>query len=480
MAPLGNQVKYPFATRPYQHQLKALRQLWRRGWGGALLWEPGTGKTKCALDFAGALYLYRGLRRVLVICPIAAFGVWVAELGKHMPEQVPFTVTVLNKSRSAEDLHFDKPPDDVLWVVVVNYETAWRIFPQLRWWKPQLCIIDESHQIKRGSTKKARGCHKLGLLASYRLILTGTPVTNSPLDLFSQWKFLNPVRFGRSFRDFAAAYAVFGGYGGHEVLLYKNLDQLREIIEMDASIIKKEDCLDLPEKVYEVIPIDLDSETAEVYRQMEDQMVAELESGELITAEIILTKLLRLSQITSGFTSRSNNGARETIPLGEEKLGALEELVDTYALESQQKVVIFCRFIPSLERIASLLKKKKVPFRVISGDVAYPKRNEAVQWMWSGEGPKVLLAQIATAGLAIDLSCCHTAIYYELDYSLDHYIQSQDRLHRIGQVHKVLYLHLLARESVDEDVYRALTDKKDVAERVVGRLSPGARVVSRR
>jgi len=432
------------------------------------LCEPGTGKTKVALDFIAALYLYKGVKRVLVICPLAAFGVWEREVEKHLPPEVPPIVIQLHKKRALGYLHNGYHPDHLL-IAIVNYETSWRVIKQLLSWKPQVVILDESHKVKNGTTKQARGCHRLGRVAPYRLILTGTPISNSPLDVFSQWKFLNPSRLGHSFRDFAQQYASYGGYAGYQIMAYKNLGGLQNRLAPDAFVVKKVDCLDLPEKIFQRIPVTLSRETRSTYQQMEKDMVAQLEEGQWVIAPIVLTKLLRLSQITSGFVTTEYEKAEH---IGDEKLAVLEDLIEDYCLGPRNKVVIFCRFIPSLNRIVELLQERQIPYRSIYGGVSLTKRQEAVDQMWQkGPGsPQVIVCQIVAGGLSIDLACCSTAIFYELDYSLDHYIQAQDRLHRLGQKNRVNYLHLLASDTVDEEIYAALQEKDNVALSVLDRL----------
>ena len=163
---------YPFKTKPFNHQLEALRDIWHRRWGGAVFFESGTGKTKVALDWVGALYRYKDIKKVLVVCPLAAFGVWPSEAEKHLPPEVPYKITYVNKSKTVGRLFSDVYHPSRLLIVVVNYETAWHVISQLALWKPEVVILDESHKIKRISTKRSQAMHKLGLLVNYRMILT--------------------------------------------------------------------------------------------------------------------------------------------------------------------------------------------------------------------------------------------------------------------------------------------------------------------
>lgn len=458
---------YPFKTRPYNYQRKALRFLWGNSWGGGLLMEPGTGKTKVALDFIGALYLNKGVRRVLVVCPIAAFGVWEEQAKEHMSPEVPYTHIRINKSKTLSRLHDEIPPEH-LQLVVINYESARLpiVLKQLLFWEPDVVILDESHKIKKPAAKRSKACHRLGRVARYRLVLTGTAITNSPLDIFSQWKFLNPQRFGYSFNEFKQEYAIFGGYGGYSVLGYKNTKYLQGRMARDAFVALKEDCLDLPEKIHQIVPIQLKASTSKLYYQMERQMIAELDEQTRIVAPIVLTKLLRLAQITSGFIS--DEGKIEAIST--EKLDMLEDLLETYCIEPQRRVAIFCRFIPTLERIQKRLQEMDLSHSIIRGGMSIEKRAEARQQLWSAKGPAVILGQIEAIGLSIDLSCCSTGIFAELDYSADHYIQAQDRLHRLGQRNPVTYLYLQTPETVDEDIYWALQGHNRTAEDILSRI----------
>ena len=456
---------YPYKTEPFKHQTKTLQTLWRRGWGGGILFDPGTGKTKTALDFVGALYLYRRVRRVLVICPINAFSTWAEQPKIHCPPEVPFAIEFLNGSRSVYKLYeLESYHPDRLRICVVNFETAWRISKQLLKWKPQVVIVDESHKIKSAATHKARGVHKFAS-APYRLILTGTVFTNSPLDAYSQWRFLNPQRFGKSYTKFRDTYARMGGYGGYEIEEYINLNSLAQQIALDATVVKKEECLDLPPKLSQAVSIELRPNTKKLYRQMEKEMIAQL-AGVTITAQIVLTKLLRLSQMASGFVTQ--DGVAHFI--GTEKLEALADLLEDYCIEPRQKVVVFCRFIPSLMRIEEVLEELKIPFVTLRGGMSSKQRAEAQARFVKAKGSMVLLGQIEAAGISIDLSCSSTAIFYELDYSSDHHIQAQDRLHRIGQNSRVLYLYLMTKDTVDEDIRDSLSRNERITQAVLDRV----------
>lgn len=457
-------MKVSFKTKPYAHQRQALRFLWSNH-GGGLLMEPGTGKTKVAIDYCSALeQASHKLRRILVVAPLGVLGVWEDELKKHfLGDYRVLRLPKTSRQKTKVMKEFFCSPETCPAFLLINYESCWRMDAILLNWSPQIVIADESHQIKHHGARKSKSLHKFAKLSPEprRLILTGTPVTNSPLDIFSQWKFLNPHRFGTKWSDFRFYYARYGGYGGHEILGYENLDQLAARVKEDSFAITKAECLDLPPATDSIIRIAMEDKTAAAYDDMSHDLVAFIEGAtEPVTAAIVLTKLLRLSQITGGF-AKTDDG--ECVEVGSEKQEALSDLLDSL---DDRPVVIFCRFLWEIERCAQIAHDLGRSVGRITGRVDPTWRDHEVKSFRKGL-LDTLICQIATGGLGIDLSAAQYAIFYSLDYSSDHYIQARDRLHRIGQQNKVTYYHLVMKGTIDRHILTALKNHKKVSELIL-------------
>jgi SNF2 family DNA or RNA helicase len=328
--------------------------------------------------------------------------------------------------------------------------------------KPDMIICDESQRIKTHNAAQSKALHKLGDNAKYKLILTGTPVQNSPLDTFSQWRFLDKNIFGTSYFAFKAHYAVMGGYGNHKVMGYINKDELIIKAHSIAYRVTKEEALDLPDQIDEMRYCKLEPKAQRVYENIRRENFAELVSGEISTTNV-LTRLLRLSQITGGFVS-DDDGDIENI--SNSKLSALSEIIDD-VMSADKKIVIFARFVEEMKAIRVLLEGKDLAYSFIAGEVKMADRGQEVETFQNDPNCKVFLAQIQTAGLGITLTAADTAVFYSLDFNYANYSQARARIHRIGQKNNCTYIHLLVKNSVDEKIMDALAAKKSIAAEIV-------------
>ncbi len=386
----------------------------------------------------------------------------------------PHEVTVLsgNMNKRMKALGELAQVKDALQVAVVNYEGARteQLYKALRAWKPDMVICDESQKIKGPSTKQSKAMHSLGRLAKYRLILTGTPVTASPMDFFSQYKFLDPDIFGTSYYAFRNRYAEMGGYENRQVVGYKNKDELVRKAHSIAYRVTKEEALDLPDWVDQEMYCQLEPKANRYYQELLSLSVAMIEEdksqGQLV-AQNILTRLLRLQQLTGGFVPQ-DDGSDKVIQVSKAKLELLRDILGDI-LEAGKKVVIFTRFVPEITAISGIAKEfvGEAGYHIISGAVDMEGRERAVQEFQNNPDVKVCIAQIQTAGLGLTLTAADTAIFYSMDFSFANYDQCKARLHRIGQKNKVTYIHLLAQGTVDEKVYNVLKEKKSVADDIV-------------
>ena len=428
--------------------------------GAALLMEMGTGKSLTAIAITGALSQAGRIRRVLIVAPLSILGVWEEEFQKFAA--FPYALAVLSGSSAKKLDTLRHMTGTALQVVVVNYESAWRLEKALTAWHPDLIIADEGHKIKTHNIAASKAMHRMGAKASYRLLLTGTVITNKAIDVFSQYKFLNPAIYGNSFYAFRNRYFDMVGYGNHTPVLKKSMEgELTEKLHSISYRATKAECLDLPETTDVIRQIELEPAALRIYRGLVKESYAELASGE-VTATNILTRLLRLSQLTGGFLGNDETAAVEQVSAA--KLSALEDILDGAVAEGK-KLVIIARFIPEIKAICKLLEKRGLGYSCITGEVK--NRDEQVARFQNEPEVMAFVGQIATAGLGITLTAASTMVFYSLDYSMSNFEQTKARIHRVGQRMPCTYLYLVARGTVDEKVLAALESKADLARTLV-------------
>ncbi len=418
----------------------------------------GTGKTITSIAVVGQLAEQSKINKLLIVAPKSIVSVWEQEFEKFA--DFDYNLAVLDGSGDKKTDTLRHLNGKKLQVAVINYESTWRLESEIAKWNPDMIVCDESTKIKNPQAKASKCLHRLGKKSRYNIILTGTPVVNNPLDFFSQYKFLDDSIFGGSFYVFRARYAVLGGYGNHQVVGYNRLDELVSKAHSIAYRVKLSDAVDLPPFINETRIIELEPKAKMIYKSLEKESYAELTSGE-VTTRNVLTKLLRLSQITGGFI-RDDVGEAERISTV--KLDALEDILDT-CVEENKKVVVFARFVPEILSIERLLRKKNIGYALIYGEVK--DRAEQVDKFQNDPKCMVFVGQLQTVGMGLTLTAGCVAVYYSLDFNYANYEQSRARIHRIGQDKKCLYIHLIAKGTVDEKILKALEHKKSVADLVV-------------
>ncbi len=462
-------MEYQFKTPPYQHQAEALKRVFNSDKGHALFMDPGTGKTKIAVDSAAALQKSGKVKKVLVLCPINALTVWPKELNKHSP--VPFSSFVRPETGSVfdkvegfkewQDSERDSWLEMPLQVAVFNYESIITrnkkapIFDALMKWKPDMVILDESQKIKSATAKRSKQTHKICASAKFTLLLTGTPVGKNLLDLYSQLKCIDPKIWDNiSWTDFRYKYGIWGGKSGYELLGYRMVDDLEKRYSPFVSSARKEDCLDLPPVTDINVDVRWDPKVFASYERFSlDGMV--VHKRHMIFAPIVLTKLLRLQEMT-GYVVHDEEG--KSVVFNENKLLHTVDLVDNLS-EAGEPVIIFARFKSEL---AELQKVFDTPY-VIRGGVSAKQRGRLIdKWIMKG-GDKPFIIQIAS-GEALDglQKVCSKAIFYSVDYSWINYFQARGRIDRAGQTKPIIFYHMCMSESIDYMVLQALKEKQDL------------------
>lgn len=458
----------PIKATPYRHQTEAFAYVCNqfgifdnrlKSRGTALLMEMGTGKSLTAIAVAGCLYQHGMIDRVLVVAPLSILGVWKEELEKFA--DFPYTLTILQGTSAKKKEQLAKLSGEGLQVVAVNYESAWRLEKELLAYGADLVIADEAHKLKENRSKQSQGMHHIGDKAKYKLLLTGTVITNRELDVYSQYRFLNPQVFGTSFYAFRNHYFDMLGYGGHTPVFRKWMgDEFLQKMHSIAFRVTKAECLDLPEITEEIRSIDLERDAAKLYDSIEQESYAEMEESEVTTANV-LTRLLRLSQITGGHLT-DDDGVVNTVSRA--KLDALSDILDS-AVAEDKKLVIMARFTPELDDIQELLEKKKIGYAVVRGGVK--DRDSEIHRFQYDDKCRVFVGQIAAAGLGITLTAASTMVFYSLDYSMSNFEQAKARIHRAGQKENCHYIYLVCKGTVDRNVLYALRQKMNLAKMLV-------------
>lgn len=455
----------------FQHQVRGYNMALinftlRRGFG--FLFEMGCGKTLTAIAVAGTLYAEHKINKLLVVAPTSVCSVWPEDFGKFADFPHLEKIMLGTKSQRLKQLkELESFPCEALKVAVINYESVWRddIFSKLVEFNADMIICDESQRIKTHDAQQSKAMHKLGDLARYKLILSGTPVQNNAVDLYSQYRFLDPTVFGNNFYKFRNRFCVMGGFNRRQIVNYKDLDLLIKKEHSIAYRVTKKEALDLPEQTFETRYITLTPSEKKLYNTLKKESATELANGGTISASTVLTKLLRLQQFTGGFVIA--DGEEKPQQIGSGKINALEDIVDDYVIDSGKKLVIFARFRAELDLIRKLLDKKKLKYGVIYGDIKLSDRGEIVRDFQENKETKVFLAQIDTAGLGITLTAADTCVYYSVNFNYAAYSQSLARIHRIGQRNTCTYIHLTTKGTVDELIMKALHKKEDLAKTIV-------------
>lgn len=409
--------------------------------------------------------------RVLIVAPTSVVAVWPKEFQEFADFKYTCRTLLGDKTRRLRELNdLQKFPFKAMKVAVINYESTWRegIFEALQEYDADLIICDESQRIKTHDAEQSKALHKLGDQARYKLILSGTPVQNNAIDIFSQYRFLDPTIFGQNFYQFRNRYAVMGGFNRRQIIGYKDLDGLIKKEHSIAFRITKNEAIDLPEQTFETRKIHFSKKEQDLYNRIKRDSYAELDSGGQITATTVLTKLLRLQQLTGGFLVKDDAAKPEQV--SKAKLDALSDIIEDYVIGAGKKLVIFARFIAEVKAIIDTVDKqlpKGMKQVAIYGDIKKEDRGDIVKQFQEDPNTTVFIGQIDTAGTGITLTAADTCVYYSKNFNYATYSQSLSRIHRIGQRNVCTYIDLEVEKTIDELISKSLAKKEDMAKTVV-------------
>lgn len=487
--------KYLYKTTPRRYQLEAVKFLVEHKGTGALLMDPGLGKTKVTIDYLGILTASRGRLKALVTAPLSALDTWADELQTHLgsasvdgsePQPIAARVYVINDGSILDKAQFIKELDDEfegLTVVVINHDAfKYRhnvpglktvtvrdriIDSVVKHWCPDIVVVDELHRTKTHSSNLSKAMYKIGRHSYRRIGLTGTVAPHSPLDFFGQWKFIDPAVFGTDWNQFRTYYAIWGGFEGRQIIgFYKDrLREMKQKVADTAYIAKKSEELDLPPVTDLIVKVELTTELP-YYLEMGREMLVELPSGKHSLSPNTLTKILRLRQITGGVVGYKDvvDGKEVTVTedIGHSKLDKLMSKVVPIA-EAGEKQVIFAHFRRDVARIVDACRKEfgdDVPIYSITGDTKNKSRILQRKAFQSGEGAAIFVAQMRTVSLAInEFVVASYGHFYSYSQLRDDFIQARDRLDRSGQTKPVTFYHYIVPKSIDEVIIHSHLEK---------------------
>jgi SNF2 family DNA or RNA helicase len=470
-------MNYKFKTKPYAHQITALEKSWQKDEYGYFM-EMGTGKSKVLVDNMAMLYDKGKINAALIIAPKGVYRNWLSqEIPNHLPSHVDHK-TVLwtaltSKTKDKEYQQLFKTDYD-LHILLMNVEAlstkkGVEFAGKFLRCHKTLMAVDESTTIKNPTAKRTKAILALSKEAKYRRILTGSPVTKSPLDLYSQCAFLNEFLLGfSSFYTFRNRYAQmiernFGGRRVQIVASYRRLDELAETLKKFSYRILKEDCLDLPPKVYMRREIDLSDEQKKAYSTMKSAALAHL-NGKIATAPHVLTQLMRLHQITCGHFTADDGTIQE---FKNNRMSELLNLLD----EIEGKVIIWANYVYDIKQIVNTISDEYGEDSIVQyyGAIESKKRQTNIEKFQDPKSKaRFFVGNPQTGGYGITLTAASNVIYYSNGYDLEKRLQSEDRAHRIGQEKSVTYIDLIARDTVDEKIVKALRKKINIASAVMG------------
>jgi SNF2 family DNA or RNA helicase len=469
-------MNYKFKTKPYAHQLTALEKSWNKE-NFAYFMEMGTGKTKVLIDNLAMLYDKGKIDGALIIAPKGVVKTWYEqELPTHLPDHIE-NVSILWQPNitkgQQEKLDSLFEIESALHILVMNVEAlstdkGVKFATKFINSHKTLMAIDESTTIKTPTARRTKNIIKMGVNAKYKRIMTGSPITKNPLDLYTQCEFLDPWLL-----DFSSYYAFRNRYAemktmhvhGRSIQVvdkFQNLGELSDTVKQFSYRVLKEDCLDLPPKVFIKRHIALTADQQRIYKQMKDQALAVL-NGKVTTTMTVLTQLMRLHQITCGYVT-ADDGTTQQV-----ESNRLNELMSILE-DTEGKVIIWANYQLSVGEIIQKIIKVYGPDSYVHyyGLTPQEDRQDYIRKFQNDPKCRFIIGTPQTGGYGITLTQANTVIYYSNGYDLEKRLQSEDRAHRIGQKKTVTYIDLICEDTIDEKIVKALRDKINIASEVMG------------
>lgn len=461
-----------FKRELWEHQKKALKLSEGKNNFG-LLFDVGTGKSATLINILRKKFMEKKrVMKTLIVSPPITLTNWKREW--ELNSKIGDRVTILSGSEKDRLKLMEKPTE----IIVTNYESLLMktLYERLLHHGFEVVVLDESHKIKQMSAKRTKAAIKLGDFTAYKYILTGSPVLNTPMDIFSQYRFLDGGEtFGKNFFAFRATYFYDANaamprdrYFPNWKIRPNSLEEINQKIYTKAMRVTKAECLDLPKLVKIQIEVELSSEQRRVYEEMKRDFIACLK-GEVIVTTLAITKALKLQQIVSGFI---NVDSEQTLKFDENpRQKALSELLETICVSN--KVLVWCSFIENYKQVAKVCEALKLSYVEVHGQIPAKAKQEAVDKFTSDKECKVFIGHPGSAGIGINLVEAAYSIWYSRSFSLEHEIQAEARNYRAGsEIHdKITRFDIVAKNTIDEHIMKALANKQEISEKLLQELA---------
>jgi SNF2 family DNA or RNA helicase len=472
---------YPFKTQPRQKQLEALNKVYGME-SVALFMEMRTGKTKVIIDLASAKRMQAEVDRVLIICPLSIRKNWVREIEIHAP--FPVDVHLLDSSKPKLFNKWLSEKHDFKWLIVgvesLAAGSAIKYTEQFALSSYKLMtVVDESSKIKGHAAIRAKNCVRLARMSAYRVVMTGTPISHGPMDLFMQFEFLDPDIIGiGDFYSFRKRYAVMGGYEEKQIVGYQNIDELMEMLEPFVFQVRKDEVFpDAPKKIYIRREVPLSDRQKELYRKVKKEGLAEI-GDKVMIVQNALEKMLRLQEITGGSVSfradpetealTKKKYIRQRVDGPNPKLSELMEVVQEYTGQT----IVWCAFREEIAMVSEALRKAFGDDQVVElhGDVDEAARDYNVNVAFQGGKARFLVGNTSTGGMGLTMHAAENEIYFSNSFNYTDREQSEERAFGPHKTNGTVIVDIVAEKTVDEHILEALIQKKDVSEYVRGTI----------
>jgi len=452
---------YKYKTTPTVEQTYALKSALKQGKYG-IFFQQRVGKTKVAIDFCGVNYFKKNARKVLIVCPLSVRSEWEAQVDDHLPDEIPRLVFMYpdKDMKINELLKCTKKPIAPLVFLVVNYDKLTTQRERILWWDADIVIFDESHLVKHHNSKRSKASASITKNKDMVLLLTGTPITKSWTDIFSQFKVMNPEIFGSRWVAFREKYAIMGGYMNKQVVGCTDIDDIKAIVKDHSVRVLRKSVMKEPEIEEIILKIPFEPSAQKRYDELKKTWVTELNSGAVVEGDLAVTRLMRLQQFCGGFAT-SSEGVVEQISSA--KAEVLRDLLTTKQC-GNEKMVIFHRFKAEAVLLQHVLRKFNVGY--YNGSVPEDERLKVRKDFQAGKLDAIVV-QIATGAMGVSFDTAHINVFYSLDFSLMNYLQAKDRVMGRNQTSEVVTNYYLAIDkSIDLKLINTLKNNEDFASSV--------------
>lgn len=465
-----------FLQKPWDHQLKVFNEA-KDLTEYALFFDMGTGKTFSLINLLRYKYIrHKGLLKTLILCPLIVTENWANEFRKYSKIDSKSIAVLTGPGKERAKLLRDGKAK----IFITNYEALIMpdVYVALQAWGPEVIVLDESHRCKDGTAQRTKRALELSADTMYRYLLSGTPVLNNALDLFYQFKIMDRgATFGANFTVFRGTYFYDRNARMPAHRHFPDwrirpgaLDAINKMIKSKSMSIKKSECLDLPPLVKQRIEIELSPSQRKLYDEMKSDFITFM-AGKAVTAQLAITKALRLLQITSGFVKTAKEEGGEEISIKDNpRAQALKDLLQEIA--PYHKVLVWAVFKENYQAISKVCEALDLKHVFVHGEQNYGEKMEAVASIQNDPDCRVLIGNPGAGGIGINLTAASYSIFYSRGFSLEHDLQAEARNHRGGsEIHEsVTRIDLIAKETIDELILARLSQKQAIGERVLREL----------